>query len=54
MIRKFNRWTNRNPLLAACLGFMFCFAVLIAAEAIDEADSQALRLQMISTARSAT
>jgi hypothetical protein len=52
VIRKFNRWTNRNPLLAVCLGFFVCFAILIAAEAWDQSDNQALRLQL--AARSAT
>lgn len=54
MIRKFNRWTNRNPLVAVCLGFFVCFAILIAAESWDESDTQALRLQMATTSRSST
>lgn len=54
MIRKFSRWADRNPLVAVCLGFFVCFALLILAEAWDQHDSQMLRLQMAITQRSST
>lgn len=32
MIRRFNAWANRNPLLAVWLGFIVAFLIMCAAE----------------------
>ncbi|WP_234775213.1 hypothetical protein [Paraburkholderia tropica] len=53
-IRKFDRWVARNTLLAYWLGLIVGFVVITAAHGLIVSDTQALRLQMATTARSAT
>lgn len=54
MIRSFLRWFDRNPLVAVWLGFIVCFVLLVIAHAWDVNETQALRLHIVASSRSAT